>query len=101
MRRYAAATSLPLQEAAARASGAAARLLGLEGKKGSLGVGCDADLVVLDGEGQVPVIMIVITVTITIPSPSPLPSPSPSPPPSFQVLLTIIAGEFAWVAPRW
>jgi N-acetylglucosamine-6-phosphate deacetylase len=54
VRRYAAATALALPEAAARASAAAARLLGLEGCKGSLRAGFDADLVVLDGEGQVP-----------------------------------------------
>lgn len=68
VRRYAAATGLPLPAAAACASAAAARLLGLEGKKGSLCAGCDADLVVLDGQGQVitatiAVIIIIITVS--------------------------------------
>ena len=58
VRRYAAATGLSLPDAAACASGAAARLLGLEGKKGALAVGCDADLVVIDGQGQVPVTVI-------------------------------------------
>ena len=66
VRRYAAATGLSLPDAAACASGAAARLLGLEGKKGSLCVGCDADLVVLDGLGQVCVIVITVTIAITV-----------------------------------
>jgi N-acetylglucosamine-6-phosphate deacetylase len=68
VRRFAAATALTLPEAAARASGAAARLLGLEGKKGSLGVGFDADLVVLDGEGQVSISVFMIVNSATIPS---------------------------------
>jgi N-acetylglucosamine-6-phosphate deacetylase len=53
VKHYAAATGLTLPAAAACASAAASRLLGLEGKKGSLHVGCDADLVVLDEQGQV------------------------------------------------
>jgi N-acetylglucosamine-6-phosphate deacetylase len=64
VRRYAAATGLPLPAAAACASAAAARLLGLEGKKGSLCVGCDADLVVLDELGQVCVMFITVTIAI-------------------------------------
>jgi hypothetical protein len=66
VRRYAAATGLPLPAAAACASAAAARLLGLEGKKGSLCAGCDADLVVLDGQGQVTATIAVIIIIITV-----------------------------------
>jgi predicted amidohydrolase len=66
VRRYAAATGLPLPAAAACASSAAARLLGLEGRKGALDVGCDADIVVLDGQGQVLVIAMSFTATAVI-----------------------------------
>ena len=66
VRRYAAATGLPMPAAAACASGAAARLLGLEGRKGALDVGCDADIVVLDGLGQVLVIVMPSTATAVI-----------------------------------
>ncbi len=71
VRQYAAATSLPLPEAAARASAAAARLLGLEGRKGSLMAGFDADLVVLDAEGQVPMTIIFFSTCGNHPASSP------------------------------
>jgi len=41
-------TGCSLAEAAAAAARTPARLLGLEGRKGTLAPGCDADIVVLD-----------------------------------------------------
>jgi predicted amidohydrolase YtcJ len=118
VKHYAAATGLTLPAAAACASAAASRLLGLEGKKGSLHVGCDADLVVLDEQGQVCTITdspssTICTVNASFIStathhhlhnspPSALFDLSSSLPlRSLQVLITFVAGEVAWVASGW
>ncbi|HIC92998.1 MAG TPA: N-acetylglucosamine-6-phosphate deacetylase, partial [Anaerolineae bacterium] len=46
-------TGCSLAEAAVAAARTPARLLGLEGRKGSLAPGCDADIVVLDEDLKV------------------------------------------------
>lgn len=51
-------TGAPLHEAVKMASYTPARMLGIQGKKGSIGIGKDADLIVFDEEIRVSLVMV-------------------------------------------
>lgn len=52
------ASGAPLHEAVKMASYTPARLLGIQGKKGSIGIGKDADLIVFDEDIRVSLVMV-------------------------------------------